>query len=310
MKKILLINTGGTIASVKGKQGRRPAQTAAGLAAGLPLNFCELDFLDLLSLDSSDMHPKDWCVLAEKCADAYADYDGMVIAHGTDTLAYTAAALHYALPGIPRPVIITGSQIPIGEPESDAPGNLLDSLRVAAAWDNGVYVVFNGRIIDGNRASKVDSRAFDAFDSINAPLAGRVNAQGRLTRVAPPRPVIAFKPAIQFDPRVLLLKLYPGLNRKIIDWAVKAGYKAIIVEAFGLGGVAERFEKVRSALAEAAQSNVFVGLVSQCRRGGLDTEVYALSAAAKQSGLTPMGNLSSETALTQTMWKLAQGNLP
>ena len=166
MKKILLIATGGTIASRETEHGLRPALSADDLRAAMGVKDAAVEALDLLSLDSTNIAPPHWEKIARCVADCRQTYDGIIISHGTDTMAYTAAALYYMLEHIDRPVVLTGAQRPLGTAGSDAEANLRLAARAALSGHAGVMIAFGGRIIHGNAAKKVHSLADDAFRSI------------------------------------------------------------------------------------------------------------------------------------------------
>ena len=167
-RRFMLLATGGTIASVAGENGLRPGIDAAQLLNRvlLPKDIV-IDSKDVFSLDSSNIQPEEWRVLAREVYDALKTYDGVLITHGTDTMAYTAAALSYMLPEMGKPVVLTGSQLPIGHPLSDAPVNFQEALAVLQEAPGGVYVVFHHKIICGTRAVKMRTTAFKAFHSVN-----------------------------------------------------------------------------------------------------------------------------------------------
>lgn len=175
-KKIAFIATGGTIACIPGPEGMRPAFTEKEMIELVPelSDIAQIEGNLIMNIDSSNMQPEDWMVIAKKTAEALEDCDGAVISHGTDTLAYTSSALTYMLTNLRKPVVITGSQKSIGEEDSDAAKNLVDSFNVAVSGQPGVFVVFDGQVIIGDRASKIKTESFDAFTSINVPLVGRI----------------------------------------------------------------------------------------------------------------------------------------
>ncbi len=196
MKKILWITTGGTIASVSSESGLVPSQDAADLlqAIGTLISGIKIVTEDLFTLDSSNIQPEEWRMIARRIHAVYQQVDGIVLTHGTDTMAYTASALSYMLLGIPIPVVLTGSQLPLSHPLSDGVDNLRCAFAMAASQVPGVYVAFDRRIILGTRAVKVKTQGFDAFESVNQKLAGRVDSRGLTinTKVTdfPPHPYV------------------------------------------------------------------------------------------------------------------------
>ena len=189
MKQVLLIATGGTIACRETENGLSPALTGEELLGLMPeLNgICSVGVSDLMNLDSTDLTAADRAAIARTVWENRGGYDGFVIAHGTDTLAYTAALLHHMLPNIDRPVVLTGSMLPIGVPGSDAPRNLADAFRIAAAGCAGVLAVLHGKIMPGSNVCKRHSSEADAFVSANAPLAGTIDETDLIHWETPPQ---------------------------------------------------------------------------------------------------------------------------
>ena len=202
--RLILLATGGTIASVAGENGLRPAMTAEELLTRINVpKDVEITGRDVFTLDSSNIQPEEWRVLAQAVRKALKEADGVLITHGTDTLAYTAAALSFLLLGENKPVVLTGSQLPIGHPLSDAPVNFLEAVSVLREARRGVYIAFHHKVILGTRAVKMRTTAFDAFHSVNAPLFGTVDAEG--VHLSPP-PICPLRPAHPdaLAPRVFL----------------------------------------------------------------------------------------------------------
>ena len=219
-------------------------------------------------------------------------YDGFVIAHGTDTLSYTAALLHHVLRNIDRPVVLTGSMLPMGAPGSDAPRNLLDACRVAAADCVGVLAVLHGKIIHGPHAAKRHSLEADAFTSVGAPLAGVIDGAGCVRLAHPPKRDGTPRFVRDIDTDVLLVKLTPDLPPSFFN--VLHRYPRVVVEAFGAGGIPRRLEDaVRSLL----RSGTRVYLISQCAEGGVDLHKYEVGRRAEAMGVIPLGSRTTEDAL-------------
>ena len=174
MKKILLIGTGGTIASELTASGLAPELTTRQLVALVSAltEICEIDCVELLNMDSTNMQPRHWLQIAQCIRQNYDGYDGFVLTHGTDTMAYTAAALSYLIQACPKPIILTGAQRPIGSDTTDSKENLADAFRCAASDLPGVSIVFNHQVILGTRARKTHTKSFQAFASINYPKLG------------------------------------------------------------------------------------------------------------------------------------------
>ena len=230
-QKLLFITTGGTIASVRTDQGLKPVLSSEELLAHLPEleQLCEPQTLALCSIDSTDMGPEHWLMLARAIQDNYALYDGFIVCHGTDTLAYTAAALSYLVQNADKPIILTGAQQPISNEITDAKKNLRDSVICALdPGSRGVMVVFGGQVIAGTRAKKNKTISYDAFASVNFPTLALVQGD-RLVRYVPsPWPTGPVEFGRALDNRVFLLKLTPGLAPELLPEIFRL-YNCVIV---------------------------------------------------------------------------------
>jgi len=308
MKKILLLTTGGTIASQPREHGLKP--TIAGLEMlrllpALPA-LCQAETAELLRLDSSNIQPEEWLQMAHYIYAALDQYDGVVIAHGTDTLAYSAAALSYMLRDLDKPILFTGSQLPLTAPQSDGLNNLYDAFAAAVSGQPGVYVVFAGKIIRGCRAVKVRTKGAETFFSVNAPLAGtvsghQVNWQNPLPQPDGPRSLAA-----HCQSRVLLLKLVPGLEPNVVEAAGILGYRGLVVEAYGLGNVTNTRRDLASALAQAIQNGLAVALTSQCLLEASDLSVYEPGLLMREAGAIPGLDMTTEALYVKLCWALGQ----
>ena len=309
MKRILVIATGGTIASLPaedGLGGLAPSLGGDELVARVPLisELCDIDVVQLMNIDSTNMTPTGWQRIAAQIERAYDAYDGFVILHGTDTMAYTAAALSYLVQGSPKPIVLTGSQQPMSAPFTDAKLNLYQSLLWAcddAAHD--VCVVFDGKVIVGTRAHKQRTMSFNAFTSVNWPLAaiirgGRVVREGGGTGVASAgsvRPLFSHT----LDERVVVLKLTPGLQPSVFE-ALSASCSAVILETFGIGGIPTGFEKTLFNWVDAGHTLV---LTTQVPEEGLDLGVYKVGRAyAERPGILLGADMTVEALVAKTMW--------
>ncbi len=312
MKRLTLLATGGTIACTPGPNGLAPTLGAAELLRavrdGLP---CEVLPRDVFCMDSSNMQPEEWCVLARAVDQALGESDGVVITHGTDTMAYTASALSFMLAGIPKPVLLTGSQLPIGHPLTDARGNLRRAIAAAAEDAPGVYVSFDHRLISGVRCVKTRTTSMDAFSSINAPDAGRFDAEGvhvdRPQGFTPPANMPrGYRLRDSLDPRVFLLKLVPGTSPDVLRFVSEAGYRGLVIEAFGLGGLHYIRRNLVEGLRRLAESGVYVLVVSQCLNEKADLTVYEVG--REMTRVHSGRDMTTEAAVTKLMWALAQPN--
>ncbi len=311
MKRILLIATGGTIASrPTAAGGLAPALTSAELLACVPelAEVCHIDALQLYNLDSTNIGPDQWIGMVHAVRDHYDAYDGFVITHGTDTMAYTAAALAYMIQRSAKPVVLTGSQKSIYNRDTDARNNLYRAVLYAchpAAW--GVQLVFDGKVILGTRARKIRTKSFNAFSSIDYPN----TAEFRDLRLVPFLPMPAgYGPVLfqdRLDPAVFVLRLVPGMRADIIP--LLAGHcNALILESFGVGGLpggddGPLFAAVRDWCA-AGRLAVFT---TQVPHEGSDLAVYEVGRAAKAlPGVLEAQDMTPEAAAVKLMWALGQ----
>ena len=307
--KILMISTGGTLASSHGGNGLSPRLDGSEILkkiSGLTAGF-EVDEEELFSLDSSNVQPEEWTQLARRIYFRRKAYDGIVVIHGTDTLAYTASALSFALPGIEIPVVLTGSQVPIENPIADATENCRAALYMAASRCPGVYVAFNRKIIVGTRASKVKTRSFDAFESINYPYAARIDSGGLVINPElADRSQRGCKLRDCFSRAVFLLKLFPGISPLVFRRMEEAGCQGVYVEGFGIGGVPFVRRDLTEAIGNAVRRGMVVAVGSQCLYEGSDFSVYETGRRVVEQGAVETGNMTSEAAITKLMWALGQ----
>ncbi|HSQ64322.1 MAG TPA: asparaginase [Polyangiaceae bacterium] len=262
-----------------------------------------IELRQLFSMDSSDMQPSDWVALGREvhAAVASSEVDGVVIVHGTDTMAYTASALALMLGPLTKPVVLTGSQRPLVDVRTDARENLVDAALVATLNVPEVSVAFASRVLRGARATKRDAWGYDAFDSPNcAPLA-QLGVQTVLApHVRAPAPVLApFDDRL--EPRVLAVRVFPGLDERLVSSAVRAGVKGLVLEGYGAGNLPQLGRSLIPALEEAREANVPVVVVSQCLRGFVDLSRYSGGAAAAAAGAITGGDMTPEAALAKLM---------
>ena len=300
MKKILLIATGGTIASRETEHGLRPALSADDLRAAMGVKDAAVETLDLLSLDSTNIAPPHWEQIARCVADCRQTYDGIIISHGTDTMAYTAAALYYMLEHIDRPVVLTGAQRPLGTAGSDAEANLRLAARAALSGHAGVMIAFGGRIIHGNAAKKIHSLADDAFRSI-----GRAEID---LDAAPVQPSAPFCLHETLERRVAVLRLYPGMSPDAVTACIKAGCRGIIIEGYGLGSVptGDAEASFLPALQLAREAGCTIVLTTQCIEGGADIRRYEVGVRAAELGALSGGTLPIEALYALLLQRLAE----
>jgi len=311
--KIKLLATGGTIACTHTENGLAPTLTAQDLldilAGSLP---CEVEAEDVFRMDSSNMQPEEWSVLARAIDSALKTCDGVVVTHGTDTMAYTAAALSYMLAGAGKPVILTGSQLPLSHPLTDARLNLLRAFTAATSGVGGVYVCFHDRLISGVRCVKTHTTSMDAFSSVNARPAGRIDVDGvHFERPQPYTPLFPDEPyhlRDGIDPNVFLLKLVPGTSPDVLRFVKDAGYRGLVIEAFGLGGLHYIRRNLVRAMEELGESGVRVLVVSQCLYEKADLTVYEVGRGLMKDYILNGRDMTTEAAVCKMMWALGQEN--
>ena len=308
MKKILLLTTGGTIASLPGSEGLEPRRSQVMERELNQLRtYYAITVEDVMCLDSSNISPQEWQTLAKTVFARRKGFDGIVISHGTDTMAYTASAVTFMLPNISLPVVFTGSQLPLADVLSDGPDNLRTAFAMAASGQPGIFLAFDRKIMLGCRAVKVRASGFSAFESVNARYAGLVSNRGLVldARVLPKADgVPALMDAI--SPNVFLLKLTPGLAPDIFDALVHMGYKGIVIEAFGLGGVNVLHEGVQG-IRRAVEQGISVVVTTQCLYDSSDLRVYQVGNKLLDMGVIQGRDMTSEAAMTKLMWALGQG---
>jgi L-asparaginase len=312
MKKLMILSTGGTIACTQTEDGLIPTLTADDILAFTPRakRLWQLETRTVFNLDSSNIQPEEWRTIAQAVYECLPRYDGVVILHGTDTMAYTASMLSFMLRNVDKPVVVTGSQLPIGHPETDAKQNLRHALITAARGVAGVFVVFDRKIILGCRVAKVRTTSQNAFESINRPLVGRITA-GRARLLAPPERgngVPALDDAI--EPNVFLLKLIPGTRPEVFDDIARLGYRGVVIEGFGLGGLHCLRRNLLEGIQKLLDANVAVLLTTQCRYEPSDPTVYETGRLALELGIMQAYDMTSECAVTKLMWVLAHTQNP
>ena len=307
-KKILLLTTGGTIASVPGGQGLEPHRSDVMERELNQLRtYYDITVRDVMCLDSSNIRPEEWQQIAEDIFRSRVGFDGIVVSHGTDTMAYTASAVTFMLPDIDLPVVFTGSQLPLADILSDGPDNLRTAFALAASGQPGVFLAFDRKVMLGCRAVKVRASGFSAFESVNARYAGLVSNRGLVldTDILPRREGEArLCTAISKD--VFLLKLTPGLNPAIFDMLAAMGYKGIVIEAFGLGGF-NVLNKGLRGIQRAVEDGVSVVVTTQCLYDSADLRVYQVGNRLLDMGVIQGRDMTSEAAMTKLMWAIGQG---
>ncbi len=306
MKKILMIGTGGTIASLPGENGLAPQLSTKELLEKVPTlkSIALLETLQLFNIDSTNVTPNHWVLMAETIRSKYEDYDGFVITHGTDTMAYTAAGLSYLIQNSRKPIVITGAQIPLAEENSDAPRNLRDAVIYAAdEKSRGIQVVFSGSVILSTRVRKNYTKRFDAFYSVNFPEIARI-ANGHILRYMEPefhRETVFYH---ELNTNVGLLKLVPGLKSDVLRFLLET-YDGLVIESFGSGGIPEYYDYFNEVV-KATESGKTVVMTTQVPNEGSDISLYEVGNLIKKTtGLLESYDMTSEACLAKLMWVLS-----
>lgn len=320
--KILIIYTGGTIGMVETANGLQPFDFSH-LMDNVP-KIGKLGY-DIKSvqfpnpIDSSNMNPKYWGQIVKDIADNYDEFDGFVVLHGTDTMAYTASALSFMLRNLRKPVVITGSQLPIGAVREDGTENLISAVEVAAAKDeNGdpmvqeVVISFQDYIIRGCRATKFTSTGFDAFKSFNYPVLGDIDlhityAEPYLMRHDTKLPL---EPFYNMDPNLLVLWLYPGITEDVVKAQLATpGIKAVVLRTFGAGN-APTEQWFLDAITDAVNRGLIVYNVTQCLNGGDEQKRYYTGDMLSRAGVVTGFDITAESAITKLMYLIGSGYTP
>ena len=310
-KRILLLTTGGTIASMPGGEGLEPHRSDVMERELEQLRtYYDISVQDIMCLDSSNIRPEEWQVIARHIFENREGFDGIVVSHGTDTMAYTASAVTYMLPNIDLPVVFTGSQLPLADMLSDGPDNLRTAFAMAAAGYPGVFLAFDRKVMLGCRAVKVRASGFSAFESVNSRYAALVSNQGLVVDhdMLPKR---RGEPALCTDisRNVFLLKLTPGLNPAVFDMLAAMGYKGIVIEAFGLGGVTVLHQGLRG-IHRCLEDGISVVVTTQCLYDSANLQVYQVGNKLLELGVIQGRDMTSEAAMTKLMWAIGQGYGP
>ena len=307
-KKILLLTTGGTIASVPGGEGLEPHRSGVMERELEQLRtYYDITVQDVMCLDSSNMTPEEWQLIARHVFENRAAFDGIVISHGTDTMAYSASAVTFMLPDIDLPVVFTGSQLPLADMLSDGPDNLRTAFAMAASGHSGVFLAFDRKVMLGCRAVKVRASGFSAFESVNARYAAQVSNRGLVVdpEILPRRKGEA-RLCTDISRNVFLLKLTPGLNPAVFDMLAAMGYKGIVIEAFGLGGI-NVLQKGLRGIRRAVEDGISVVVTTQCLYDSSDLRVYQVGNKLLDLGVIQGRDMTSEAAMTKLMWAIGQG---
>lgn len=312
MKKLCWLATGGTIASRPSDCGLAPGFTAEEMLALTPeLNkYGDIDCFDIMKLDSTNLQPEDWQYLVEQIAEKYHSYDGFVITHGTDTLNWTCCALHYMLENLAKPIAVIGSQLTIEEVGTDAKENLNAAFAVASSDKIGVFAICGGQIMEGLWAKKLYSEDMRSIQSVNKlPVATFKGHEIKWNEYE--SPLINGELIIHhnLELKVAQVKIMPGLACEILFNLAQMGYKGIVIEAYGAGGIPFTENKHRDiikAIEQLTKQGIKIICTTQCLYDGVHMDRYEVGIKACRAGVIPAGKLSTEAATVKLMVDLAK----
>jgi L-asparaginase len=322
--RVLLLHVGGTIGMVRDGRDRWVPQAGflANYLASMPelsapgMPAYELETLDPL-LDSADMRPSDWVRIAARIAEVYDRFDGFVIVHGTDTMAYTASALSFLLRGGCKPVVLTGSQLSLVHPRTDGRGHLVTSLLLAGGSKiPEVTIAFSDRVLRGNRAQKVQSHEFVAFRSGNYPALAKLGVEIEIRRHLVRAPGTGLSPSLELsrgpgsgrEPEIVSLRVYPGLRARALQAILDAPIDGLVLETYGTGNAPTRDGELVATLAKVIRDRDLVVLnCSQCHGGSVHQGLYGSGGALADAGVTSGRDLTPEAGLTKLYCAFASG---
>lgn len=321
LEKILIINTGGTIGMVNSEEGNsssplRPANSWSEVAKNHPiLDKFPTDYYQIPKLiDSSDMHPELWIDIAKIIKENYYKYRGFVILHGTDTMAYTASALSFMLKNLDKPVVLTGSQVPLVIPRSDALQNLITSIHIAGNRIYGVRnipevtICFRDELLRGNRARKIDATNYFGFSSPNYRALGQIGCEIKINdKKILEMPKEEFYVDLSINNNVICIEIFPGFNPKFIKTIVDSHpeIKGIILKTYGNGNAPTSNEFI-NVLKEVVDKNIAVVNITQCTTGSVKMGLYEASSALKSLGIINGRDMTPEAAISKLMYLLGK----
>jgi L-asparaginase len=309
MKKILLIATGGTIASKSSGKGLAPALGSNELLSYVPeiKSFCNVDAVQIFNIDSTNVTPEHWLEIARTIRENYEKYDGFVVCHGTDTMAYSAAAISYLVQHSPKPIVFTGSQKPIDREDTDGRINLRDSFLYATSdFASDTVIVFQGKVIAGTRAKKIRTKSFNAFESVDFPDLANIR-DGRIIQYIKTPKSESAEFYDKLDTRVGLLSLTPGMKGEILDAYFRLN-DAVVISGYGAGGVPEGdYYGFYEVIEKWKDNGKTLAITTQVQHEGSDLSVYKVGQGLKDRFDILEGfAMTYEGITTKLMWILGQ----
>lgn len=312
--KVCIIYTGGTIGMVRTKAGYSPDKSIIHnvLSEFEGMSTEELPSFDLIEydplLDSSNIALEEWIKMARDIEQRYDDYDGFVILHGTDTMAYTASALSFMFDGLTKPVILTGSQIPLGELRNDARDNLITALMLAGAYSvPEVCLYFGGLLLRGNRATKISADDLLAFDSPNYPPLAEAGVRISIEEKMLLKPGKGLKLVEFGQHQIAVLKIFPGIQFEVFENIMTESLKGLVIEAFGAGNIPDTQGTMQKLLDKARENGTVIVVCTQCLKGSAIIGEYQVSEGLAKAGAVSGSDMTVEAAVTKLYYLLSMG---